>query len=106
MQITLNQFKTLLHSVKEEQIGVKVRTHTGWSSDYLNIIGFIASTRDKENKTFTGVVLSNLNETEGILINNISSITAFELERACEQYKGGIVYHLRDNISLKTLILN
>ncbi|HLT73602.1 MAG TPA: hypothetical protein VKZ68_00910 [Ohtaekwangia sp.] len=96
----------MLHSVKEEQIGVKVRTHTGWSSDYLNIIGFIASTRDKENKTFTGVVLSNLNETEGILINNISSITAFELERACEQYKGGIVYHLRDNISLKTLILN
>ncbi len=93
----------MLYSVKEEQIGLKVKTHTGWSSDYLNIIGFIASARDQENKTFAGVVLSNMSETEGILINNISSITAFELQRGCEDFKGGVVYQLKD--TLKALIL-
>lgn len=105
MEISLNEFKTLLFVLKEKNVGLKVKTHTGWSTEYLHIIGFIASAREQERKTFAGVVLSNMSETEGILINNISSISAFELEQNCEQCTASTVYHLRDNMSLKALIL-
>jgi hypothetical protein len=105
MQISLTDFKRLLHSVKEEQIGLKVKTHTGWSSDYLHIIGFLASSKDKQNKTFTGLVLSNKNETEGILINNITSITAFQINKACDKLKSDTVYTLINNQSVKASML-
>lgn len=105
MEISLIEFKTLLFVLKEKNIGLKVKTHTGWSTEFLHIIGFIASAREQEHKTFSGVVLSNMNETEGILINNISSISAFELEKACDPCTASTVYHLSDNMSLKALIL-
>ncbi len=105
MEISLTEFKTLLFALKEKNVGLKVRTHTGWSAEFLHIIGFIASTREQERKTFSGVVLSNMNETEGILINNISSISAFELQQACDPCIASTVYHLSDNMSLKALIL-
>jgi hypothetical protein len=104
MQISLTHFKSLLHTVKAQQISLKVKTHTGWSSDFLHIIGFIASSKDQENRTFTGLVLSNSNETEGILINNISSITAFQLSTGCEEYKPDIIYLLADTQSEKALM--
>jgi hypothetical protein len=103
MQITLTQFKNLLYVLKEMGIGLKVKTHRGWSKEFLQIIGFITSTHDQTNKTFGGVVLSNLNETEGILINNISTITAFEVEKDCEEFLGNTEYVLQDN--MKTMIL-
>ena len=105
MEISLTEFKSLLFELKEKDVGLKVRTHTGWSSEFLHIIGFIASAREQERKTFSGVVLSNMSETEGILINNISSISAFELKEACDPCTASTVYHLRDNMSLKALIL-
>lgn len=106
MEISLSTFKQLLHSLKEKEISLKVRTHTGWSNSYLFIIGFIASMSDQQNKTFGGVVLSNLNETEGIIINNISNITAFELDAPCDDIQAKMVYHLSDNRSLKPLIID
>jgi hypothetical protein len=48
-------------------------------------------------------VLSNLAETEGVLINNISTISAFELAKTIDQYQAGKAYPLRDN-SLKGVI--
>jgi hypothetical protein len=106
MEITLATFKKLLHSLKDQDVGLKVKTHTGWSKDYLHIIGFIASVSDQKNKTFGGVVLSNMAETEGVMINNISTITAFELDVSCENYEARKVYTLRDNMSLKALIID
>ncbi|HYF67829.1 MAG TPA: hypothetical protein VD884_06830 [Ohtaekwangia sp.] len=105
MQIMLSEFKALLHVLKENQIGLKVKTHTGWSTDYLQIIGFIASTSDQANKTFGGIVLSNMNETEGILINNISTINAFQLEQDYLNYQKDTIYHLTD-MTLKALIIH
>ncbi len=105
MEISLETFKKLLHTLKNQDIGLKVRTHTGWSNDYLRIIGFISSVSDQENKTFGGVVLSNIAETEGILINNIATITAFELERSFEEFEALTIYSLRDNMSIKALII-
>jgi hypothetical protein len=105
-EISLATFKSLLHSLKENSISIKVRTHKGWTGDFLLVIGFIASVHDQENKTFGGVVLSNINETEGILINNISTINAFELDHAIEQYQANTVYNLRDNLSLKPIAVD
>jgi hypothetical protein len=105
MEITLATFKKLLDSLKNQDIGLKVQTHTGWTQDYLHIIGFIASVTDQKNKTFGGVVLSNMAETEGVMINNISTITAFELEVSFQEYEAGKIYVLRDNMSLKALII-
>ena len=105
MEISLTEFKALLFVLKEKNVGLKVRTHTGWSAEFLHIIGFIASAREQERKTFSGVVLSNMTETEGILINNISSISAFELQHGCDPCSAGTVYRLSDNMSLKALIL-
>jgi hypothetical protein len=105
MDVTLENFKKLLSALKERNIGLKVRTHTGWSKDYLQIIGFIASMNDQKNKTFGGVVLSNLTETEGIMINNISTITAFELHDSIERFESKKVYVLKDN-TLKALIID
>jgi hypothetical protein len=104
--ISLATFKKLLHTLKEHHIGIKIRTHTGWTNDYLHIIGFIASVHDQENKTFGGVVLSNANETEGVLINNISTINGFELEASHEKYEAKRIYNLRDNPSLKSVALD
>lgn len=106
MQISLNDFKAILHVLKQQNIALKVRTHSGWSNDFLNIIGFIASTHDKTSKTFAGIVLSNLSETEGVMINNISIITAFQIERECDGYRASTIYHLSDNMSLKAMILD
>jgi hypothetical protein len=106
MQISLNDFKAILQVLKEEDIGLKVKTHTGWSKDFLHIIGFIASTSDQSSKTFAGVVLSNMTETEGIMINNIAIIHAFEIERECQGFKASTIYHLSDNLSLKAMILD
>lgn len=106
MQISLTNFKKLLHSLKDHNIALKVRTHTGWSRDYLHIIGFIVSTADQLNRTFGGIVLSNMGDTEGILINNISAITAFELDKTCEECSAHVIYNLEDNKSLKALILH
>jgi hypothetical protein len=103
MHVSLRQFKTLLHAVKEQNIGLRVKTHTGWSKDFLHIIGFIASSRDQEQKTFAGIVLSNRSETEGVMINNISSISAFELEKPHGGFHSDTVYHLADAPSLHTL---
>jgi hypothetical protein len=103
MDITLATFKNLLHTLKEKNISLKVRTHTGWSKDYLHIVGFISSMNDQNNKTFGGVVLSNDSETEGILINNITTITAFELGKGCEPFAGQVVYVVSDNLSLKII---
>ena len=103
MFVTLSAFKQLLHTLKERNIGIKVKTSTGWSSDYLNIIGFIVSTTDQDRKNFGGVVLSNISETEGIMINNIASITSFELQQPCNHYDANTPYDLQDN--LKALIL-
>jgi hypothetical protein len=103
MEITLATFKKLLHSIKDRNIALKVRTHTGWSKDYLHIIGFIASVNDQKANTFGGIVLSNTAETEGVLINNISTISAFELAETIEHYQAGKVYFLRDHTSLKSL---
>lgn len=97
MQTSLSDFKTILQIVKEQNIALKIKTHTDWSSDYLQIIGFIASTSDKMNKTFGGIVLSNINETEGVIINNISTVTAFELEQDLGNYIAKTVYNLIDN---------
>lgn len=105
MEISLNEFKALLFVLKEKNVGLKVKTHTGWSSEFLHIIGFIASSREQQSKTFSGVVLSNSSETEGLLINNISSIAAFELAHPCDNFDASKVYHLRDNMSLKALIM-
>ena len=106
MYISLNDFKTILESVKQNNIGIKVKTHTGWSNDFLHIIGFITSVSDQQNKTFGGVVLSNMAETEGIMINNISTITAFELQQSCGTCEANTIYLLMDNKSLKALILH
>jgi hypothetical protein len=106
MEITLETFKKLLDALKNQEIGLKVKTHTGWTNGYLQIIGFIASVNDQEQKTFGGIVLSNMAETEGVLINNISTITAFELESTFEQFEANKVYTLRDNMSLKALIID
>ena len=106
MEISLETFKKLLHALKDQDAGLKVKTHTGWTNDYLHIIGFIASMNDQKNKTFGGIVLSNMAETEGVLINNISTITAFELQAPFEHYEAGKVYTLRDNMSLKALIID
>lgn len=104
MHITLSDFKNLLHSLKEENIGIKVKTHTGWTNDFLNIIGFIVSTIDQEKKTFGGVVLSNATETEGVMINNIASISSFELKTAYGPFEGNKVYDLHD-VTLDAVIL-
>ena len=106
MEITLHDFKVLLQSLKENDSGIRVLTHTGWSQDFLHIIGFIASTTDHQKRTFGGIVLSNMNESEGIMINNISAISAFELEQPWKHYQRGVVYHLKDNFTLKALILH
>lgn len=106
MEITLETFKRLLHALKNQDIGLKVKTHTGWTKEYLQIIGFIASVHDQESKTFGGIVLSNLAETEGVLINNISTITAFELQFPFEEYEANTIYTLRDNMSLKAMIID
>lgn len=106
MEISLETFKRLLHALKNQDISLKVKTHTGWTKDYLQIIGFIVSMSDQQNKTFGGIVLSNLAETEGVLINNISTITAFELEVSFEDYEANTVYTLRDNLSLKAMIVD
>ena len=105
MEITLETFKKLLHSLKNQDIGLKVKTHTGWSKDYLHIIGFIASVNDQKQSTFNGIVLSNLSETEGILINNITTIAAFELDAACDGFDAHQEYVLHDTRSLKALII-
>ena len=106
MEISLETFKRLLHALKNQDVSLKVKTHTGWTKDYLQIIGFIASVSDQENKTFGGIVLSNSAETEGVLINNISTITAFELEAGFEEYEANQVYTLRDNMSIKAMIVD
>jgi hypothetical protein len=103
MYVTLNDFRGLLQLLKDENIGIKVKTHTGWSREYLNIIGFIVPTMDQDRKAIGGVVLSNLSETEGIMINNIASITAFDLQRDCHKYTAQTEYLLQDNI--KALVL-
>jgi hypothetical protein len=103
MYVTLNDFRGLLQLLKDENIGIKVKTHTGWSREYLNIIGFIVPTMDLDRKAIGGVVLSNLSETEGIMINNIASITAFDLQRDCHTYTAQTEYLLQDNI--KALVL-
>jgi hypothetical protein len=72
----------------------------------LHIIGFIAAHAEQSSKTFGGVVLSNLSETEGIMINNISTINAFELQHDIDGYRSSVVYHLTDNRSLKALIID
>jgi hypothetical protein len=105
MDITPAAFKSLLQSLKEKDIALKVRTHTGWSKDYLHIVGFISTMNDQNSKTFGGVVLSNTSETEGILINNISTITAFELSNPCDGFEPRMVYVVSDNLSLKALII-
>jgi hypothetical protein len=105
MDITPATFKSLLQSLKENDIALKVRTHTGWSKDYLNIVGFISSMNDQNSKNFGGIVLSNTSETEGILINNISTITAFELSERCDPFDAHVVYVVTDNLSLKALII-
>jgi hypothetical protein len=104
MEISLATFKKLLHSLKDQEIGLKVKTHNGWSNDYLQIIGFISSISEQETKTFGGVVLSNSTETEGVLINNISTITAFELEHRHQEYEAGQIYVLGD-VALNALII-
>ena len=105
MYVTLSDFRNLLHTLKAQNIGIKVKTHTGWSNDYLNIIGFIVSTIDQEKKTFGGVVLSNLTETEGVMINNIASITSFQIESSCADYEADRVYILQDNLTVKAVII-
>ena len=106
MQISLNDFKAILQVLKQQNIALKVKTHSGWSNDFLNIIGFISSTHDQSSKTFAGIVLSNMSETEGVMINNISIITAFQIEQECGSYKASTVYHLSDNLSLKAMIVD
>ncbi len=106
MPITLTEFKAVLKILKERDLGLKVRTHSGWSNDYLHVIGFIASASEKDVQTFSGIVLSNMTETEGIMINNISSISAFQLEHDCSVYTANTVYHLSDNRSLKAIIID
>jgi hypothetical protein len=106
MEISLDSFKRLLHSLKTQDIGLKVQSHSGWSNDYLHIIGFIASVHDQKDKTFGGVVLSNLAETEGVMINNISTILAFEIEKHCDVYEPHIVYTLQGSASMKALIID
>src|SRR5688572_28397077 len=105
MYITLSDFRNLLHTLKEQNIGIKVKTHTGWSNDYLNIIGYIVSTIEQEKKTFGGVVLSNKTETEGVMINNIASITSFQIESNCSDYEADKVYILQDNLAVKAVII-
>lgn len=104
MHVTLSDFRHLLQTLKDENVGIKVKTHTGWSNGYLNVIGFIVSTVEQDRKSFGGVVLSNISETEGILINNIASITSFELDRGCREYLPQTAYILQDNI--KALIID
>jgi len=104
MQVTLNHFKSLLKKCKEDKIALKVKTHTGWSKDYLFIIGFIASEQEMTNRTFAGVVLSNKAETEGILINNISSINAFVLQAPFNDLESHKEYNL-DSLGFKAVIL-
>jgi hypothetical protein len=98
MHVTLSDFKSLLQLLKDENIGIKVKTHTGWSKEYLNIVGFIVSTMDQDKKAFGGLVLSNVSETEGIMINNIASITSFELQQDCHSYTAQTAYLLQGNI--------
>jgi hypothetical protein len=105
MEISLATFKKLLHSLKDRGVPLKVKTHTGWSKEYLHIIGFISSIQEHDSKAFGGVVLSNLAETEGILINNIATILAFELDMACDDYEARKEYILSDNLSLQALIV-
>jgi hypothetical protein len=106
MQISLSDFKAILKVLKEQNIALKVKTHSGWSNNFLQVIGFIASTHDQSSKTFAGVVLSNMSETEGIMINNISIISAFQVERECGTIKPEIIYQLNDNLSVKAMIVN
>jgi hypothetical protein len=103
MRITLTEFKKLLRDVKEQTLAIKVKTHTGWSKDFLHIVGFIAQTNEQSNNGFVGVVLSNEAETEGILINNVSTITAFELNEACGSCLSNTVYTLEDHVSPKAV---
>lgn len=98
MYVTLRDFRDLLQVLKDQKVGIKVKTHTGWSKEYLNIIGFIVPTVDQDKKTLGGVVLSNLSETEGIMVNNIASITSFELQQDCRAYTAATAYLLQDNI--------
>jgi hypothetical protein len=106
MFITLDQFKKTLSFLKEKNIHLKVKTNAGWTNNYLHIIGFITSSEDQFHNDFKGIVLSNMNETEGILINNISTVCAFELEQACEDLNAKTVYKLDDQVFFKALILN
>jgi len=105
MYITLSDFRNLLHTLKEQNIGIKVKTHSGWSNDYLEIIGFIVSTIDQEKKTFGGVVLSNSTETEGVMINNIASISSFQIKGNCANYEADKIYILQDSLAVKAAIV-
>jgi hypothetical protein len=84
MLVSLDDFKAVLRVLKEKDIALKVKTHSGWSSDYLHIIGFIAAHAEQSSKTFGGVVL----------------------QHDIDGYRSSVVYHLTDNRSLKALIID
>lgn len=106
MEVTLQNFRTILVYLKENKRGLKVKTLQGWIDKYLQVIGFISASDDQINKNFSGVVLSDLQESEGMVINNISAITAFQLEAKWQEYKPNKIYTLTNNESLKALIIH
>jgi hypothetical protein len=97
MTISIKDFKNILLELEENKIPLKVKTYSGWSADFLHIIGFI---KPKELNPTTssahihGVVLSNETETEGLLISNISTLSAFELKQPYNSLEGNLIYEL------------
>ena len=100
MTVSIHDFKKTLANIKEKNIRLKVKTYFGWSEHYLQIIGFVAAASSNDTADFKGIVLSNINATEGILINNICSLIAFELETGCEGLQPNVVYTLKDEANV------
>jgi hypothetical protein len=108
MLVTIHNFKKILIYLKQQDIHLKVKTNAGWTQHYLHLIGFIGASEDHHSapaNSFRGIVLSNTNATEGILINNINTLTAFKLQKSWGEFQAETEYPLQGEHELNPLTL-
>ena len=91
MNITLDDFKKLLLSLKEKNIKLRIKTITGWSQRYLSVLGFTHH-RNKPGHDFKGIILSDEMEKEGMLLSDLSHLVAFQLDTSYDKFKAKIIY--------------
>jgi hypothetical protein len=91
MNITLDDFKKLLLSLKEKNIKLRIKTITGWSQRYLSVLGFTHQ-RDTPGHDFKGIILSDEMEKEGMLLTDLTHLVAFQLETSYDKFKAKTVH--------------